>query len=471
MVESPEATRRRAGRKWPSVPALALLLICGSLPAAPVRGPFPGAPLLISLPLTELPYGLGGGFDSPSMQQSLRAEAGVTQLADQSIGWLWEGVGNGFLRSLGSTASLAAFSYLSFYLPPGDGWMHEEWHRAVFTRYDIPSYNGVYHWDIGASTISVDHVTDKDLEILKADHPADFTRLSEAGIEGEIESGRLMRKDNFFLGRDSRYDILNWWITSTNVTAYIYECATDDLDQDLKDANAAETRESQRDFTGLDFRAWVHDLHHPEEPYAQGPRGRPRAPGAGTGFDRYLLYSDLSAEERGYLKLQAGLSLLNLVSPQMFGRDWLPGTNPWDGQGFLWNFGLVHHLTPFGYEVAGDFLARRGKWEWVFTLQGMVNGRMALPGLSGELFRYPVTVGRTELHLSGGASLWLQPEDQLFATTSVTPGASVSVGAAVPLRAGLEAFVEANAKSEGWVPGDVYLDAALEGRMGLQLRI
>lgn len=433
------------------------------------RGPFPGAPLLISIPISDLPYGFSGALESPSMQQSLRLNAGATQFGDQTIGWLWEGVRNPFLRSIGTFASLGLFSYYAVYLPLGDGWMHEEWHRAVLSRFGISSYNGIYHWDIGAQTVSVDHVTDADLQSLKAEHPADFTRLAEAGGEGEIEAVRLMRKNDFFLGRDSHYDLLNWWVTTGNVSAYIYYCSVSDLDGDLLDADKIETVESQRDFTGLDFRAWVHDLNNPDEPYAWSPRGRTHP--SGSGFDRYLLSSDLTPSEKSYLKLQAALSLLNFVSPQFIGREWLPGTNPWDGQRFLWNFGLVHHLTPFGYALACDFLARRGKWEWVVSAESYVNGRMALPGLSGELFRFPVTVGQTGLFLTGGLSAWLQPEDQGFHTASVSPGGSMLLGAAIPLRTGLEAFAEADAKSAGWVPGNVYLDAALQGRAGLQLRL
>ena len=366
---------------------------------------------------------------------------------------------------------MGAYNFLSVYLPLGSGWTHEEWHRAVLTQYGMPSYDGIYHWDIGATTISVDHVSDQDLETLKADHPADFTRLMEAGIESETEGSRLMRRNNFFLGRRSEYDLVDWWSTGLNGTLYILSCAGTDFESDLKDANLKENRESQRDFTGLDFRAWVYDMRHPGEAYKDGPRGRARQPGAGAGFDRYLLYSDLTANERDYLRLQAGLSLLNFVSPQFLGVDWLPGENPWTREAFLWNFGLIHHLTPFGFGVGGDFLVRRGKWSWAFTGESFVNGKMALPGLSGELFRYPVMAGATEVFLTCGASAWLQPEDQLYFTSSVLPGASATLGAAVPLRWSLELFGEADAKTAGWVPGNVYLDAAVQARAGLQARL
>jgi hypothetical protein len=61
---------------------------------------------------------------------------------------LWEGVPNPLWQSLGTWVSLGLYNYVFTYLPPGEGWMHEEWHRAVLTEYAIPSYNGIYHWDI-----------------------------------------------------------------------------------------------------------------------------------------------------------------------------------------------------------------------------------------------------------------------------------------------------------------------------------
>jgi hypothetical protein len=51
-----------------------------------VREPYPGARLLLSVPLADLPFGSSHKFSSPSMQQSLRWNAAVTQLANQSLG-------------------------------------------------------------------------------------------------------------------------------------------------------------------------------------------------------------------------------------------------------------------------------------------------------------------------------------------------------------------------------------------------
>lgn len=451
-------------------------------PAPPSLAPtrkrprYPGAPLLLTVPFIDWPHGFASanrsaGFASPSMRQALLWNASATQLAVQSLVWAWDRApGPVWTRDLGLWLSMGGFSFLFTYMPLGEAWLHEEGHRAVLTLRGAESHNGIYGVEIGAGLIAVDEVEDADLERLKDRHPADFVRLMSAGIEGEVESFRLMRKNNFFLGRSSEQDRFLWWVGGLNVSYYLAACANGWIDQDIAEMEAGETSMGTRDFTGPDFTAWVYDLRRPDEGYAEGPRGRVHPSGTG-GFRRYLATSDLTGEEKDYLRLQAMLSLLNFASPQFWGPDWLPGTLPWNGRGVLWNAGLAHHLTPFGYEIAGDVLLRRGKWAWVFTVQALVNSKMPLPGLSAEIFRYPRLVGRKTVYLTAAASAWLQPADLRFDAGDVLPGGSMLAGLSVPLVGGLEAWIEADAKTQGWVAGNVHLDPALQARAGLQLKL
>jgi hypothetical protein len=310
-------------------------------------------------------------------------------------------------------------------------------------------------------------VRDDDLARIKERHPADFVRLMSAGLEGQVESYRLMRRNNFFLGRSSRHDSFLWWVGGVNGTFYLWACAEGWIDGDIADMERRERSMADRDFTGPDFTAWVHDLRRPEAAYGAGPRRRAH-PSGEAGFRRYLASDDLTGGERDYLRLQAGLSLLNFTSPQFWGHDWMPGSLPWGGPGLLWNASLIHHLTPFGFSVGGEVFLRQGKWSWILGAQGLVNAGMALPGLSAGLFRYPLAVGRRTLFLTGEVSAWLQPEDLLFRADESRPGGALLAGVSVPLLGGLEAWVEADAKTDGWVPGNVHLDEAVQGRGGLQ---
>lgn len=443
---------------------------------APKPRPYPGAPLLLTLPFIDWPHGFrsangAAGFASPSMRQAQLWNASATQLAVQSLVWAWDRApGPDWARDMGLWLSMGGFSFLFTYMPLGDAWLHEEGHRAVLTLRGADSHNGIYGVEIGSSLIAVDEVEDADLERLKNRHPADFVRLMAAGIEGETEAFRLMRKNNFFLGRSSEQDRFMWWVGGLNGSFYLAACANGWIDEEIGEMEAKERSMGSRDFTGPDFTAWVHDLRRPDEGYADGPRGRVHPSGTG-GYRRYLTTDDLTEEERDYLRLQAILSLLNFTSPQYWGPDWLPGVLPWDGRGILWNAGLAHHLTPFGYEVAGDLFLRRGKWAWVITLQALVNSRKPLPGLSAEIFRYPTMVGRKTVYLTGAASAWIQPEDLRFDARDVLPGGALLAGLSIPLAGGLEAWFEGDAKSEGWVPGNVHLDPAVQARAGLALRL
>lgn len=447
---------------------------------APVKPPsrirYPGAPLLLTAPFFDWPHSFRDpnatlGLHSPSMRQALLWNASATQLAVQSLAYAWES--NGWTGPVGDIAfwvSLGTFSWASNYVPLGGAWVHEEWHRAVLSSRGADSHNGVYDYEFGASIIKVDGVTDEDLVALKRDHPADFIRLMGAGYEAQTEAHRLMRRNNFFLGRGSHHDRFLWWVDGINSTLYLAACANGWLDEDIEAEQRGETSMMDRDFTGPDFTSWVHDLRRPSLHYADGPRGRPHPSGT-PGFRRYLSSEDLSSPERGYLRLQAWLSLLNFASPQFFGPDWMPGVLPWDGQGVLWNAGMAHHLTPFGYEVAADLLLRRGKWAWIFTAQAYASADMALPGLRAELVRYPLLAGRQVLYLTGAASAWLQPDGLLFHGDEARPGGSLLGGAALPFGGGLEVWAEADAKSEGWEPGNVHLDPAIQARAGLALRL
>jgi hypothetical protein len=423
----------------------------------------------------DFPHGIrdgngGLGFVSPSMRQALFWNVAYAQLSLQTLDWAWSRAGGGPLPEAGLWVSVAAYAFLSTYFPLGEAWLHEEWHRAVLTNRGMSSHNGVYDVAIGSEIIAVDGVEDRDLVRLKGDHPAEFIRLMSAGIESETEAHRLMRRHNFFLGRSSRLDRFLWWVNGLNGTFYLAACANGWIDEDIGKMEAAEADMADRDFTGPDFTAWVHDLRRPGEHYAAGPRGRMHPSGT-SGYRRYLATADLTAKERDYLQLQAWLSLLNFASPQCWGPDWLPGALPWSGQRVLWNAGLNHHLTPFGYQVAGDLLLRHGKWSWIYTAQVFVNSAMALPGLSAELFRYPVQAGRKVVYLSAGASAWMQPDGLEFGTSGILPGGGLVGGAALPLTGGLEAWAEADAKTEGWVPGNVHLKPAVQARAGLAWRL
>jgi hypothetical protein len=67
--------------------------------------------------------------------------------------------------------------------------------------------------------------------------------------------------------------------------------------------------------------------------------------------------------------------------------------------------------------------------------------------------------------------LWLQPRDQLFAEGRWRPGALLSLRLDAWIAGPVFGWAEVEAKTEGWVSGNAWLDPNLAGRLGVALRL
>lgn len=120
------------------------------------------------------------------------------------------------------------FDLLSIWLPPGNSWLHEEWHRAVSSRHHIRSYNEVYDFKLFNEAIKISHVTDHQLAELKLHSPPDFIRLSAAGIEAQNVFNFTLEKAMFFRGKHN-FDDLLLWLNVVNNIAYLGTFASDPI--------------------------------------------------------------------------------------------------------------------------------------------------------------------------------------------------------------------------------------------------
>ncbi|HWA71836.1 MAG TPA: hypothetical protein VG937_05875 [Polyangiaceae bacterium] len=359
-------------------------------------------------------------------------------------------------------ASLVALDSVLVYVPPADGWMHEEWHRAVMSRRGIDSYNDVYKIPIGANLINVSHVRDEDLVRLKRNHPAEQVRLSAAGIEGDLTLGLEFDKDRFFAGTRAG-TLVTQWLTTLNVIAYMsaaafHSDATTERQNQKEGSNVA-----IRDFTGLDPDGWVYDLFRPDEPYeARGVHP------SGVGIDRYRSESDLTRRERRYLRSQAYLSWLNLLNPQLFGLYEFELGRRY-GQPVTLNASVQHMMAPFGYSLGLNLFGKVGRYGAFGELRAFVSEARVLPGLGAELVRYPLPW--LDATVSPRVQLWLQPQAQRFFAHAVSPGGALGLRANLPIYAPFELYLDASAKTAGWVPGNVFLGPSLNLRSGVEVRL
>lgn len=451
---------------YPTRPSvrLACSILALALTAAPARAGDPAdiqtPRVYVDLPVLEAPFNTAHGGRWPSMGQSLWLSAGAYEVMHTALRQVADPYGPPGWGRFGGIALFAAVDFLTLSVPPFVAWQHEEWHRAVMSNRGIGSYNDVYNLDIFADVIAVSHVRDEDLVRLKAAHPAEQVRLSQAGIEGNQELIAALERVSFFEGSRAAHVLILPLLALGN-TSYLFGCASksgDDLTDKLNAAEGADV--PRRDFTGLDCTAWVYDLFTPDEPYeARGIHP------SGVGIDRYRKREDLTPDGRAYLRRQAWFSLANFADPRMFGvRRFVRGGA--DGQApSYWNAALRHLPAAFGYAFRGDLYWKREEARLFASLYAYGNGELVLPGVDATVLGFPVAGGA--LALSPRLALWLQPKDLRYFSRAVTPGGLAGLRLAWRRWERVQPWIEVEGKTEGWVPGVVHLTPNVSVRTGL----
>ena len=398
----------------------------------------------IDIPLYDAPFNYErGGFTLPSMRQSLALSTSYYENFHRLIAgtrdeehpwWRYAGVG--------------AFDLISNYIPLGNAWMHEEWHRAVMSRRDISSYNEVYTFPFFQEIIAVSNVSDTDLIRLKQDHKADMVRLSAAGIEAQVAQNLHIARHHFF--DDSRtFDQPLLLMNAMTNVIYMGTCSSSAANQITREQQIGEGPDiGKRDFTGLDCNAWAYDLHRPDESYtARGTHP------SGVGINRYIDNSRLTDRERRYLRKNFALSFLNFADPFLVGKDHFNGLSML-GHEWKWNSQLAHTLTSFGYNVDARLFLRDGDDKFLVTLH---NGfaQKWYPGLTLEMVDQPVGDG---FFVTSGLTLWPQPTDQRLDATTRQWMLDVMTQFNFQWTPYTFTYFGVQAKTPGWMLGDPYLD-------------
>jgi hypothetical protein len=411
---------------------------------------------IIDLPMVDAPYNfLNSDFTWPSMRQSMAVSSSFYEVTHRALMGPQDG------EQRWRIWLVAGFDVLSNWIPGGNAWVHEEWHRAVMGRRGIDSYDDVYNFPIGQSSIAVSHVKDSDLIRLKRDHPAEQVRMSAAGMEAQTSQNLYLQQSQFFKGTDDNNRILFLMNDIDNI-GYLATCASTDADKQTQDFNDKDgTHVMRRDFTGLDCNAWVYDLFRPDEPYAV--RGTHPS---GIGINRYITWSELSSKEQEFLRRQVYLSTLNLVDPFIW---WFRDMHAdLDGHDVIWNAKLSHYLTSFGYTVNAHLFVKSAEQKFLFELHNGFNYKSYFPGITVSSIDYPLW---NKWMLTTGATLWPQPKGQRFDQHSSEwlAAGNVEVGYQVDPR--IQTYLGINAKTPGWMAGEVFLDRAVSVWTGVRVGV
>jgi hypothetical protein len=428
----------------------------------------PAAAIPIELPLLDAPYSFTAksSLGSPSMAQSLALSGGAYSLMHGAVAQYFDPWGASLWRRWLGRGLVATADLLTMALPPFLAWQHEEWHRAVLSYRGMGSHNDVYDFKPTAAVIAVSHVKDEDLARLKAEHPAEQVRLQTAGIEGNYALAYDLERQAFFDANPAFNQVLVGLLYLSN-SLYLSTCAGSGSDSLTDEQNAADGADvARRDFTGADCTGWVYDLHRPDEPYAA--RG---VHPSGVGIDRYRRWSQLDEDERRYLRQLTVLSFLNFIDPYLFGVYGLElareGATP-----LRLGFAIRHAPTSFGHVLRADVSLAAGPLQLAIQQQNYFNGERWLPGLDVTLVRYPALQTRVlALDVSARVAGWLQPARQRFDDRSAAAGGLVGVRLALGLHRRLAPYLELEAKSAGWVMGNVALERALALRAGAIVRV
>jgi len=428
--------------------------------------------LKLDLPLFDIPYQIeamntvGHGFFSsyanPSMSQSLALTSdiysafhfGMKYFYDNSnIGQKWKY----YMYYIG----IILGDFVLAFAPGGNGWLHEEYHRAVMSRYGVNSFNGMNRFPIGAHLIHVNEIKDEDLIHFKKESPHDFVRLHVAGIEGEAVLINDLQRNNFYYDQELSNEVL-YWMLIANSHLYIYGSSDrKQVDADAGKANQKEKSVSSRDFTGYDMTGWVYDLFRPDEPYEA--RG---AHPSGTGINRYRTTKDLTDEEFKYLRMQTYLYFINYLSPMLFLQK---SIRLGDG-GLTGNFAMRHMLTSFGYDISAQVFLIYAPFNMAFAYHSYMNYKNYFPAVEAELVDYPLSFGKFGLFLSPRLMVGTQPKDQVFKTGSHEFFSLFGLRIDFMASKHFLPYLDFTAKTDGWVAGNEYLDSNVSIKIGVSAR-
>ena len=411
-------------------------------------------------------------YANPSMQQSLMTTAGLYNLTHWSLDKLqinW--FNSDFLNHIIKSTIWGSAEILLMYTPLGGGWLHEEYHRAVMTKHYTNSFNDMNTFPLFASTVSVNSVTDENLIRMKLESNPDFVRLHAAGIEGEYMLTHQLQKQNFFYNQNLTYFASNL-LSTANSIAYVWMCSRENGELFTDQFLAAENENiKERDFTGLDFVAWAYDLFNPDEPYeARGIHP------SGNGINRYRKPSDLTEEQNDYLRKQGYLQLINLSSPMLLGINHIPINKT---RKIYANFAVRHLLTSFGHDISPYIFLKTPKYNFVFGYHHYKNYNKAFSGIELELYdlRFPLLIIMSghatyfNILFSVRTLAWLQPENQKFMTSKMTPGALLDMKLKIGIKGKIFPYLQITGKTPGWVAGNVFLEENISFKFGMSFHL
>jgi hypothetical protein len=405
--------------------------------------------LKLDLPLFSLPYQIDAAnipgynfFDSythPDMAASLAVTGGVYSSLHFGMKKLRDLIGqDAYWKRFVYHGGVGLGDYLLYQLPIPTGyvWMHESFHRAGFTRMGLRSHIN-FVFPAGGYAIN-----DSGGNIYKYDLP----RTLAAGIESGYLLIEKMQRNNFFYDQRMPNEFLYWL---ANFQAWYYSYLP------FLSEGMTMTVEGKEQEVSADSLQWAYYLFHPEEHITMGSED-----------EEVIGLSDLQDREKKFLETRVLWALANFASPMMFGVHSIPLR-----AGFSGNFALRQFYTSFGTDLSVNVYLKRAPFNLAFAYHSYMNYDSYFPAIEAELADFPVRLApRFSLLLSPRILLGVQPRDQDFMTADMEFFALAGLRVDFALHRNILPYMEFTAKTDGWVAGNEYLEAAASVRLGISAR-
>lgn len=321
---------------------------------------------------------------------------------------------------------------------------HEEGHRSVLTSKGIGSISQPFFNGKGAAYVK--GVRDSELINLRNEDLPYYIRLHTAGLESDYKIGNRIEELIFF--EEESYKVLReeYFLRKLGLLNYHLTSLIPSLFPNITE----EDDELKRDIVGHDIWGMVRHLHRPNMP-----------------FYRYTNFDDLTIVEQKYAKDLAWKSMVNLLSPILFGKTSFDLNSNLKG-----NFSIGHSLSPFGdYFEQNFYFYYKEKYKVVFYLREFLNKNNTFLGSGIKLHNYKFS---NKIYTSFGLDFWNQPKDFSFTTDKNKFGGNayfklnyMSYENDSTFIKGIGLFSEVFYKSEGFLPEYTFLENDFGVRFGI----
>jgi len=342
-------------------------------------------------------------------------------------------------------ADILCFGLSSFFFMP---FTHEEGHRSILTARNIGSVSQPYFNKNGFAYVKGVH--DETLQHFRDNDLPSYIRLHTAGLESDYLLTKRVETIGAFAFDDFRYYRWEYLIRKLTLAQYYLSGL---LKAEIDEPE--EENELERDIVGYDTYGAARHLFRPA-----------------MEFHRYTTYSELTGEERKFIKRSGYRSLLNALHPLVAGRE-----NFAYKDNITWSAGAGYTMAPFGDFIDETFWASyKKKYNVMLYLRQFQNYDAWFPAVGAGLIRYQ-PIERLSIDCSG--HFWRQPENFAFRTSSAFSGGAFDLDLSWfmlyegddAVKRGASVDLGFLYKTDGFMPEIMFLEEQFVFRIGTTLRL